>query len=137
MEQVNNVTSKILKKEKNSRLYLLDIYDSKAGLLINVEKEENDIITSIKIFFDSYYSMRVTNESYILKFINDLVIPKEFDHFIYELKQTEYINWFVNQSYNTINLEIFHYVIFTEDDVVEVINDSPPMIDFDLPCLFK
>ncbi|WP_241602298.1 hypothetical protein [Rosenbergiella nectarea] len=87
----------------------------------------NDNEGGIKISFNGFYSFRVIDESDVIK------MQDEFDGEmilgIYNLVDSEYLEWFHEQSVG-IHLDgnITHYMVVTVNDVIEIISCEKPVI---------
>ncbi len=101
----------------------------------NKESLEIEIFTVkkeiYKITFSSIESYRVTNESFL--FSGKYDIGGEINRSaMYVTQDSEYITWLKNVSNNIYDENIFknikHFLIFTNEEVIEIISNDEPLV---------
>jgi len=85
-------------------------------------------------FLGAIYAYRFTEEGCFLKTLEYLKKNYEssFVHgtSLFEVENSQYLNWFKEESYDAWNTDEFkHYVIYTSDDILEVLSPYPPEIE--------
>lgn len=81
----------------------------------------------------SIYTYRFTDEGCFLKSL--YYLTKQYgESFIqstslFKVENSNYLQWFKEESYDAWGVENFeHYVIYTQNDVLEVLSPYPPKI---------
>lgn len=79
-------------------------------------------------FSDLYLGYRNFDESERLKFINSF--PKDLRGWsLFLLTDSEFINWLTKESLEILSKdELKHFVIFTGDDIIEVLTLKDPVV---------
>lgn len=86
-----------------------------------------DEMNKIRVVFDWVHSFRVTDEGDLLKMQDDL--NGQMVTGIYKVEGSHYLAWFNEQSANTHDGDnITHYLIVTDDDVIDVLSSVSPTI---------
>ncbi|WPU24794.1 hypothetical protein RI049_08665 [Cedecea neteri] len=82
-----------------------------------------------RVAFDWVHSFRVTDEGDLLKMQDDLNGQMVIG--IYTVEGSRYLTWFNEQSVNTHDGDnITHYLIVTDNDVIDVLSSVSPIISF-------
>lgn len=108
----------------SSNTRLIGVYDDWEGFRVIIENVDDNSIT--RIGFDEVKSYKVTDESYKLNLPN-LLNP--IGKVIYFTNASDFIAEFHKESLDIyINEDIFHYLVVTSDEIVEVICNEPPNV---------
>lgn len=90
---------------------------------------EDNSLPSLIINFDSIISYRNTDESYLLKTLNE---RENFSKWpLFKIKNSQYLVWFHEQTYDIYKKqlpEIIHYAFITPNDVVDVLAHHTPIL---------
>lgn len=121
--------------KKNMALpsYIKSVLSDDDGLTIICfdSEKKNKIIFK----FDGFlYTYRNTSENCFLKTLDYLRenYESKFIHgtSLFEVENSKYLKWFKEESYDAWNVDEFkHYVIYTSDDILEVLSPYPPEIE--------
>ena len=96
----------------------------------NDEKEKK-----LNIYFNYVLSFKNTDESYLLKTIEEQVKHKNFKwgETFYLVENSSYINWFNEQSVyipRDTGVAIKHYAIYTSNDCIDILASVSPNIEW-------
>jgi len=109
-------------------LYVNSIEDAKEGLTIILE-QENPNDSCIKIRFNSYFSYRNTNESFLLDKWHYYDRNLLSQSCLFVVENSDYISW-IKKSALSIHddLKVIHYAIFTDEDCLEILTNEEPSV---------
>lgn len=108
---------------------LVNFRYSSGALQITLSSTQENKIDEIDIVFDWVHSFRVTDEGDLLKLQDEL--SGQMLTGIYVVEGSGYLSWFNNQSANIHdNDEIVHYLIVTNEDVIDVLSSVKPLISY-------
>ena len=116
------------------KLVLDSLTDDIEGLILKFSHEEDKGL-KISIVFDDYVlSYRNRDEGEFLKkfkYIGDTYGDSFYsDWSLFEVENSEYIQWFNEESFNIqANKNIKHFVFITVNDVVEILSVYEPKIE--------
>jgi len=113
--------------------YIKSILSDDDGLtIISLDREKKNKV--IIKFNGALYTYRYTAERCFLKTLDYLSknYQSSFIHgtTLFKVKNSQYLDWFKKESYDVWNSEEFkHYVVYTQEDVIEVLSPYPPEIE--------
>ena len=110
------------------------LLDGKGLTIICFDNEKKNKI--IFKFNGTIYTYRFTEEGSFLKTFDYLNknYSKPFVHgtSLFEVENSKYLKWFKEESYDAWNVDEFkHYVIYTSDDILEVLSPYPPEVEIE------
>lgn len=81
------------------------------------------------IYFDDVRSYRVTDEGDRQVFVSKLLTVEPDFHWLYKTKESEYLTWLSNESYDTFLASPYAiYIIVTRNDIIEIVSHSDPSV---------
>lgn len=119
-------------------LFLEEIVWSEEGFKVVLGEEKINITFH---FEDFVLSFRSTNEQSMLKFRDSYGELKQrnkdfnYSWSLFKVKNSDYLEWFSEQHYSmyeNVDKRVEHYLFVTEDEIIEVLNEKPPLINFHL-----
>ncbi|MER2172572.1 MAG: hypothetical protein ABS938_18300 [Psychrobacillus psychrodurans] len=115
-----------------SKLYNDTLIDNKEGIILDFSDEKNKNKTVVN-FEEGVLSYRNTDEGSLLKKLDYLEKQYGTDFYanwtFFKIKNSEYINWFLEESSGIYELnQIEHYVFLTPNDVIEILTTYAPSI---------
>ncbi len=97
-------------------------YDLHAISLILSSAEE-----IFKLTFEWVYSFRVTDEGNLLKMLD--YFDGQMTTGLYKVANSSYLQWFHEQSANIHDACVEHYLVVTNDDVIDIITSAKPLFE--------
>ncbi len=118
-----------------TEFYKNSLIDDNNGLFLAFEGRKNNIKFFVK-FEEGALSYRNTDEGSLLQMIGFFSKHYGSEFFgktsMFEVADSQYIEWFLKESSGIYSKsEIKHYVFFTPNDVIEVISNYPPKVEFE------
>ena len=111
----------------SKNLYVKSLYDDSEGFRILLEGDGN---LKILLSFENYYGYRNFNESERLKTWNQYSSLAS-NWSLYTAKNTAFTKWLSDESLGIVEEnDITHYLITTEDDVIEILSSDPPTVKY-------
>ena len=130
MQQEKWIKWKPIERIPNT-LYIEELKETRDGLTIVMTREDN-ILPSLIINFDTIISYRNTDESYLLKTLNE---RENFNKWpLFKIKNSQYLVWFHEQTYDIYKKqlpEIIHYAFITPNDVIDVLAIITPILKWE------
>lgn len=123
----------IPKQDMPTVLYNESLVDDKNGFILTFEDEPNK--KKLIVTFDGrVLSYRNTDEGSLLvmlKFLDEHYGVEFYGQWsLFEVKNSEYIKWFLHQSSGIYTKEeVKHYVFLTPFDVIEVLTTKTPGVE--------
>ena len=110
-----------------SKLWWMTSLVDKDGLL-RIEIEEDQNKSSWAFTFDHCLSYRNTDEGDRLEFLSELQGQESWS--LYTVKNSTYEKWFNRESFSKWEgNQIYHFVFFTQDDLIDVLSFEPPRVE--------
>jgi hypothetical protein len=113
-----------------SQLYLEGLHDDYEGFRLFLKgKDTSDRI--LKIQFTTYLGYRNIDETYRLKTLQKhRILTTGWPLFI--SKDDDFIAWIITESTGTVDNSkpYFNYIICTPNDIVEVVSDETPIVEW-------
>jgi len=112
------------------KLYLEGLHDDYDGFRLLLKGEDLSG-RFLKIEFTSHVGYRNIDESYRLKTLERFpILTSQWPLFV--ASNDEFINWICFESAETINNKLSHknYIICTPNDIVEVISNEEPVVEW-------
>lgn len=107
-------------------VFLLDMLIDRGGVLqLHLCRREERVLIS----FNSYLSYRKSDEGDVLKTLEEIDSVSKLGGMLYEIENSDYLQWFLDQSYG-IRSGAKQYLVLTSNDVVEVICLENPDVEF-------
>ncbi len=122
-------------KGLSTKYYLNSVTDNDdAGFKIELVEFENRKKKATFLFSDWVYSYRYIEEIFALNKINFLK-KKYGENFLnwtfFKVTNSQYIQWLSQESHTiSDNRQLQHFSFRTMDSVLDVINDSDPIVEF-------
>lgn len=124
------------KEELNipKKMLLDSLTDDMDGLILKCSSLEDKNLKISVVFEDYVLSYRNRDEGEFLKklqYLSDVYGDGFYSNWsLFEVKNSEYVQWFNEESFNIIaNEDIKHYVFMTLHDVVEMLSVYEPRIE--------
>lgn len=108
----------------------------KDGKFIIILEEYENEKKGVRITWDQGpWAFRITYESFCLKLIYDLNQKYGSNFYVnwtfFKVENSEYSKWLSEQSYQvTDSLKFQHFVIFTPEELIDIVNWSEPKLEF-------
>ncbi|MEO9382921.1 hypothetical protein [Chromobacterium phragmitis] len=107
-------------------VFSLDMLVDRGGVLqLHLCRREERVLIS----FNSYLSYRKSDEGDVLKTLEEIDSVSKLGGMLYEVENSDYLQWFLDQSYG-IRSDAKQYLVLTSNDVVEVICLENPDVEF-------
>jgi len=103
--------------------------------LLTVQIEYSKLDQSYLVVFRAPHYFRVMDEGDLLKFQSQFDTPVFANGFIYQIYDSELINYCYNEKCEILEKEKFnHFVLVTDDDFIDVIafDDEPSIVAIDV-----
>lgn len=111
------------------KMYVESLKDDYEGFRILMQGEDKQS-KMLRITFENALSYRNINESYYLKKWNESKLERLGKTF-YRIKKSSYIDFFHEMTLNLYSdWEISHYAIYTTDDCIDIISETPPLVEW-------
>jgi hypothetical protein len=111
-----------------NRMYCEAIHDDYEGFRILL-KGEDSASPTLRLKFDSVLMYRNMDEGAMLKTLHAIKDRELFP--LYIVKNSTWIEWFHEESYNTYTEnEIIHISIITPDDVIDILSENTPDVEW-------
>ncbi|WP_429954937.1 hypothetical protein [Enterococcus sp. AZ192] len=109
-----------------------EVVQNSEGTVIKLIGEKNNM----NITFGFVDSLRITDEGRRIRTYNEIEsIQKYRENFIgnplYKVEQSEYVEWIKKESAGFCE-DVDHYVIITENDLIDILSTFPPTITNDV-----
>ncbi|MBO0466622.1 hypothetical protein JZO73_03640 [Enterococcus plantarum] len=106
-----------------------EIVQNLEGTIIKLVGKENNI----DVIFGFVDSLRITDEGRRIRTYNEVAgIQKYRENFvgnpIYKVEQSKYVEWIEKESGGFCG-DVEHYVIITENDLIDIISTFPPAFE--------
>ena len=103
-----------------------ELRDSSSGLVISLRRADG---SKLSIHFEDHLAYRLLDEGDALEAIHQLGKSENRENRIYIVENSEFIEWFHNQSYGVRrNDKLSHYIIFSSNDIIDVISLGAPTL---------
>ncbi|RJP74811.1 MAG: hypothetical protein C4522_22120 [Desulfobacteraceae bacterium] len=110
------------------RMFCEAIHDDYEGFRILL-KGEDPTSPMLRLKFDSVLLYRNIDEGAMLKTLDSIKDREIFP--LYIVHNSKWIEWFHEESHNMfIGNEIVHYSIMTPDDVIDILSENPPNVEW-------
>ena len=111
-----------------NRMYCEGIHDDYEGFRILLKGEESTS-PMLRLMFDCVLVYRNVNEGAMLKTLDSIRSRELFP--LYIVQNSNWVDWFQKESYHTFNNnQIIHYSIMTHDDIIDVLSENPPTVEW-------
>jgi hypothetical protein len=110
------------------RMYCEAIHDDYEGFRILL-KGEDSTSPMLRLSFDSVLLYRNMDEGTMLRTLDSIKNREIFS--LYTVHGSSLIEWFHKESYNMFSeKEIIHYSIMTPDDVIDILSENQPNVEW-------
>lgn len=105
-----------------------ELRDSTNGLDIVFSSDGGDKLT---VHFQKQLTYRLIDEGDALVMLDQFFESGGGGDFLYKVEKSDFLDWFHWQSRGLhINRGLFHYVIFAENDIIDVISFDDPVLNW-------
>ena len=80
----------------------------------------------IQFAFLTNTSYRRIDESVAFRTLENIIIENVVDKCFFEVNDSEYIKWFNEESFESALREVKHFLLFLNNDVIDVLSTSEP-----------
>ena len=110
----------------SNTMYVQGLHDDYEGFRVLLRGEDAED-PMLRISWDPALSYRSHDESDR----TDEVDPKELEDWsLYIVNNSEYVDWLEKVSTGTLGTDVVHYAIATPLDFVEVLSETPPVVEW-------
>lgn len=117
----------IFEEHKASRAYELDsLVDADGVLTLRLKGDEE---ARLELVFDAYVAYRKLDEGDAMLTLRRVSDTSALGRTFYEVAESEFVAWYVAQGYGVRKgADIRHFTILTQNDVIDVLALSQPVI---------